>query len=256
MPKTLAFLVTCVVCAIAPGVASAATIPVGTPLGEEASVDTQQCVVTGCTLVQRALRDGSNGAIPRDGTLTAFHAIGHGPVRFKVLRLESDSYTPVAETDLVTLDGKTDYPTRLPVHAGDLIAVEIPAGVDVRENVNPMTATWVGIREGEGSSTGYFEPSPADGATSKLTGTIDGTLQLAADLEVPGATALTCVVPGLHGRSLVNARAALGKRSCAVGKVTRRSGGRGSFVVVKQGVARGERLDDGARIDLVLARRR
>jgi hypothetical protein len=253
MPKTVAFLVSVAVSVVAfGGVASGATVPVGSPLGQEAGVDEQQCVVTGCTLVQRSLADGSNGAIPRDGVLTAFHAIGHGPVRFDVMRLSADgSYTHVYETDMVELDGTTDYATRVPVKAGDLIAVEIPGGANVRENVNPITATWVGLHQDEPGTIGYIEPSPAHGATSQLTGTLDGTLALAADLQVPDA----CVVPGLARRSLTAARTALSKRSCSLGKVTRTRGGSGSFVVVKQSVARGARLAEGARIDLVLARR-
>jgi hypothetical protein len=251
MPKAVAFLVLLVALAV-PASAAAATVPVGSPVGQEAGVDEQQCIVTGCTLVQRSLADGSNGAVTRDGVLTAFHAIGHGPVRFVVLRLEGDRYTRVSDTDLVTLDGLTSYSTRVPVVAGDLIGVEIPAGVDVGQDVNPTSATWVGLHQDDAGTIGYIEPSPADGATSKLTGTLDGSLALAGDLEVAGA----CVVPGLAMRSLASARSALARRSCTLGSVTRRSGGRGSFVVVKQSADRGARLAEGAKVDLVLERRK
>ena len=129
-------------------------------------------------------------------------------MRFDVLRLAGDSYTRVAQTDLVALDGTTSYTTRIPVRKGDLIGVEIPGGADVRENVNPITATWMGFHQDDAGTIGYIEPSPADGATSKLTGTLDGSLALAGDLEVPGA----CVVPGLARRSLASARTALAQR--------------------------------------------
>jgi hypothetical protein len=100
-------------------------------------------------------------------------------VRFTVLRLDGDSYSRVASTDLVALDGTTDYPTSIPVKKGDLIGVVIPGGADVRENVNPITATWVGLHEDEPGRIAYLEPSPADGATSQVTGMLDGTLALA-----------------------------------------------------------------------------
>ena len=61
------------------------------------------------------------------------------------------------------------------------------------------------------------------------------------------ASALRCVVPRLIGDTLTQARRALGKALCSLGKVTEPHGHHGRLVVNSQGVPRGRRLSRGRR---------
>jgi hypothetical protein len=70
------------------------------------------------------------------------------------------------------------------------------------------------------------------------------------------ATATACHVPSLKGDSLAQARAALRKRRCELGKVTRPHGEyRQHLVVISQSHPRATKLPAGARIAVVLGQR-
>jgi hypothetical protein len=276
MPRTLVFLIALVsvtLALLAPA-AFAKTVPVGTPLGDDAGVeDYQQCIITGCTLMQTDVEGHPVATVPADGTLVRFKGIGRGPVLFRVLRpaLEpAGAFTAVHTSERVNLQGLTTLKTSVPVKKGDVVAVDIPNGVDPQTDVVPYTATYVGVRETAGSFYTFLEPQLPDGATAPFptTAKIAGAIQVSADVEVPGGDttvggggsggsgATQCVVPSLKGKTLSSAKSALKKRSCTLGKVKRRSGGRGSFKVLSQTARSGTKLADGAAVGVTVARKR
>jgi hypothetical protein len=63
-----------------------------------------------------------------------------------------------------------------------------------------------------------------------------------------------CVVPRLKGDSLTDARRALGRAHCGLGRLTKPRDYRGPLVVVKQGVHSGSKLAAGSRVALTLRR--
>jgi hypothetical protein len=63
-----------------------------------------------------------------------------------------------------------------------------------------------------------------------------------------------CIVPGLEGDSLTEARRALGRAHCRLGRLTEPRGYRGPLVVVRQGVRNGSKLAAGSRVALTLSR--
>lgn len=64
-----------------------------------------------------------------------------------------------------------------------------------------------------------------------------------------------CLVPALHGRTLVDARAALKRADCRLGAVKRPIRARGRLVVVRQSVRSGSRRAADAAVAVVLGRR-
>jgi hypothetical protein len=64
----------------------------------------------------------------------------------------------------------------------------------------------------------------------------------------------TCVVPRLRGDSLTEARRALGRAHCRLGRLTEPRGYRGPLVVVKQSVHGGSKLAAGLGVALTLSR--
>jgi hypothetical protein len=66
------------------------------------------------------------------------------------------------------------------------------------------------------------------------------------------ARRLRCVVPHLGGDSLAAARRALAKAHCSLGKVTWPRAYHGRLVVGKQGVRRGRKLADAAKVSVTL----
>ncbi|HEY4812212.1 MAG TPA: PASTA domain-containing protein [Solirubrobacteraceae bacterium] len=63
-----------------------------------------------------------------------------------------------------------------------------------------------------------------------------------------------CVVPHLRGDSLTEARRALGRAHCRMGRLTEPRDYPGSLVVVRQSVRGGSRLAKGTRVALTLSR--
>jgi hypothetical protein len=63
-----------------------------------------------------------------------------------------------------------------------------------------------------------------------------------------------CIVPHLKGDSLTEARRALGRAHCRLGRLTEPRDYRGSLVVVRQSVRGGNRLAAGTRVALTLSR--
>lgn len=274
MPRTPVFLISLVSVALAllAPAAFAKTVPVGTPLGDESGVEGyQQCVVTGCTLMQTDVEGKPVQTVPADGTLVAFRGIGRGPILFRVLRPALEpvgAFTAVHTSERVNLQGLTTLKTSVPVKKGDVVAIDIPNGVDPQTDVVPYTATYVSVRETAGSFYTFLEPQLPDGATAPFPTTkVAGAIQVSADVQVPGedapattgggsGSAKQCVVPSLKGKTLASAKSALKKRSCKLGKVKRRSGGSGSFKVISQTSKSGRKLADGSAVGVTLARRR
>src|SRR4051812_28736619 len=153
MPRTPLFMTLLLAALLGlAGPASAGTVAIGSPLADDTGVEGyQQCVVSGCTLVQTTVEGQPVAAVPTDGTLVQFSGIGKGAVLFRVLRpaLEpAGAYTPVFTSERVELGGGlTRLPARVPVKKGDVVGVDIPNGVDVHNDVVPYTATSVGVRE-------------------------------------------------------------------------------------------------------------
>jgi hypothetical protein len=66
-----------------------------------------------------------------------------------------------------------------------------------------------------------------------------------------------CVVPSLFGDSLIQARRALGKAHCRLGRVTRQHYPRsGALIVLQQGLQQGRRAPQGTRVRVVVGVRR
>jgi hypothetical protein len=207
---------------------------VNPPVGEQA------CQGTGCTLTQTS--DPAPGfvlAVPRDGTLTSWKAIGGGAVRLRVLRdAGGGAFVGVASSPSTNLDASaTAHEVNLPVKAGDRIGVDLDAGSPNTTFESPRLA----FAPVDGASYAFFTPALADGASGSPFGTAAGNeLQVQATVTTPGGDApgapggggggggggskdaSACVVPRLRGKTVRGARRALAAAGCALGHVRRR----------------------------------
>jgi hypothetical protein len=252
-PLVLAAALVCLL-ACAP-LAGARTIVLGSSL-KSFNFANQQCLLTGCTLMQTAL-DGAVLAAPEAGTITSWRGLGQGTARLRVLRPVGDgSFRGVATSATATLgDQPVDFAVSLPVAAGDRIAIDLDGHDSTLYN---------GITEN--ARMAYWTPALADGSSSAPTDDPgDNELLFNATLEVPdaaptpgppsapaapttGASAPPpCTVPHLVGHSVRAARRAVARSSkrCHLRLVLH---GASRSRVRHQSPAAGRRVAPGARV--------
>lgn len=131
---------------------------------------------------------GANLTAPVDGAIVRWKmqgAVG-GPFTLRVLHPNGlGAYTPVATSQSVTPSGPgiVTFDAQLPIHTGDLIAVD---------SSNPTDE--IGVAEVPGSAYGIFSQPPLEGATLAASETRSGKeIELAA--EVQPAPTVTGVSP-------------------------------------------------------------
>jgi hypothetical protein len=120
-----------------------------------------------CTLITSVV-PGQTMIAPCDGTVTRFRLNGFprpgNHYGLRVVRRNADgSFTGEASSASVaiTTEGVNEYPTSLPIAAGDQI------GLDFKDSTEDHGVRWVG---GSAVSAFYFYAFPADGGSSQPTG--------------------------------------------------------------------------------------
>jgi hypothetical protein len=251
------------------GPARAADVTVGASLANP-PVANQACQGTGCTLMQTT--DPAPGfvlAVPADGTITSWRAIGDQQVRLRVLRdAGGGKWTAVASSPPAALAATpTDNRVSIPVRAGDRIGVDLDPGAFGTD----FTVPRIGYAQVDGASYAFFARPLADGASDAPFGNTGGAeLLVQATVSVPGSGgggsggggpggsggggggstgASECVVPRLRGKSVRRARRALARAGCSLGRVRRRGRARHPHVI-SQGAKAGTHKAAGAAVDV------
>lgn len=149
--------------------------------------------------------------------------------------------------------------------ASDAYEVAPPTPEDKATPFEPPAEPWVGERA---TAAAAESQAAADAAARAREAALAREASLKAVLEreerehaeaeqaeAEAAQAVRCVVPSLTGDSLKQARHALTKAHCRLGKTSEQHTGRGTLVVVAQSAKHGRRLPARSRIAVRLATR-
>jgi hypothetical protein len=229
MPRILVALLALGALSLLPVAASADTVTVGSTAGTPSQ---NVCVATiTCTYVPFSGPLVPVLLAPFDGTVTGFSVntgSASGSVRLRVLRPAGIGMFTGAGTSAaaaLSSTGVLSFTTSLPVRKGDVLAIDNDSSALI-------------FATGSGAAfTAYYEPGLADGATGAPTNIT--TLRLLASATLvsappppppppptggsgtPAGKPVQCVVPHLRNLTLRQARRALARRHCRLGRVTK-----------------------------------
>jgi hypothetical protein len=230
------------VTALACGSAQAATITIGSELGPPSGNPASGVARTWAI----APSAGSNGTqSPVSGTVISWRFRGSttGLYRPRILRpAEGGAYRAVISGDAQAGAGTAipagPFATSLPIAAGDLFAVDVPAARVLSYTDLPGA-----------TSIGWNPPLLDGGAPSPPTDTDEGEERQIA------ATVRYCLVPKLKGKPPKRAKAALRAADCKVGKVKRAKKATRKRKVLGQSAKPGTAISDTQAVNIKVSRK-
>ena len=237
-------------CCLAPVVAGADTVKIGSTLGTASNPNGELCS-SGCVGVQRAQAGGNSPqplVSPANGVVTQWAVRTSDPgavYNLRILRpINNSSYTGVGISPNVlvpalTIDSTLNNTVSLPIKQGDVI------GVDV--NNNHGLPSWPDNNNGD--LVGYV-PTFANGAPSGTFTDIPG-----HELNIQAMVSF-CKVPDVHKQKKVNAKTALTNADCGI-KVKKKETHKKKFrgKVLKQKVAAGTTAAPGTVVAIVIGQK-